>query len=71
MNRGELQYKIVKHFGRINPQAQLMVFDALCGTFKQKDVPTYFVLLKLLRFYLKYKFTKRYYRVPFNCITSW
>ena len=35
-----------------NPQAHLMFFDTLCGTFKMKDVSPEFVLLRLLKFAL-------------------
>ncbi|VAH34469.1 hypothetical protein VPH35_022488 [Triticum aestivum] len=34
---------------------QHLMFDALCGTFKIKDVPTKLILLKLSKFYLKNK----------------
>ena len=34
---------------------QHMMFDALCGTFKIKDVPREFILLKLFKFSLKHK----------------
>ena len=54
-----------------DPQAHLMFFDALCGTFKIKDVSREFVLLKLFKFSLKDKAEEWYNRLQYCCITSW
>ena len=52
------------------PQAHLLTFDTLCGTFKLKYVSREFVLLRLFRFSLKDDVEKCYNRLPQNSITS-
>ena len=48
-----------------------MFFDALCGTFKIKDLPREFVLLKLFKFSLEVMEEEWYSRLQYCNITRW
>ena len=71
----DLIQEVSKHaFARTieeDPQAHLMFFDTLCGTFKIKDVSLEFVLLRLFKFSLKDDAEIWYNRLPYCSITSW
>ena len=54
-----------------DPQAHLMFFYTLCGTFKINDVSQEFVLLRLFKFTLKDKAEEWYNRLQYDNITSW